>query len=119
MAVSDLRPSCCFARFSSSRQRRGGVFRLGGATRGLLIGFPGMRLVLAAQPLDRRGVVSVHTPGVIHPDVLAVVVFAGAWWLRARTPEAEPLTRAFFLALMVFSAGAGLGGWLLRLVVAR
>lgn len=49
-------------------------------------------------------------------SLFALVVFSGSWWLWARTPLAEPLTRAFFAALMVFSAIAGLGGWLLRLV---
>lgn len=52
-------------------------------------------------------------------SLFAVVVFAGSWWSWARTPKAEPLTRAFFVALMLFSAGAGVGGWLLRLVGPR
>lgn len=49
-------------------------------------------------------------------SLFAAVVFAVSWWSWARVPGAEPLTRAFFAALMVLSAGAGVGGWLLRLV---
>lgn len=48
--------------------------------------------------------------------LFAIIVFAGSWYLYAKSDSQEPVVRLFLGTMMVLGAGVGILGWLLRLV---